>query len=344
MNRSIFRPAFARKSGNPNFRGLFLAAVLLAGTCVAAPSSLHAQDEAVNRNSSSPDAAAENDRENASTYMINPLDRLLIVVYAGEKQTAEYQKYVQSDGTVYLPFIEQDVKIGGLMLLDAQRKLEELSRKYIKEPRVVITMLSSFSQNVSTYGRISNRNVELNAPLRILQLIAKVGGPLDGAIEDSIRVISTDGAVKLFNFRKVNRNPSSAENFLLKPGDIVFVPGADDFSVMVFGEVRNPGVYRLKSGDRVLDALMRAGSWVQTAQIKKLRILRTKVGSKTEVKESNLKIIFNNADTKQNYVLQDGDIIFVPEKGFALSQPTTVILGMIYTALLIYNLWVNVKH
>jgi polysaccharide export outer membrane protein len=285
--------------------------------------------------------AAEGESENISTYVINPLDRLLIVVYASDKQTAEYEKYVQSDGTVYLPFIEQDVQIGGLMLLDAQRKLEELSRKYIKEPRVVITVISSFSQSVSTYGKISNRIVELNTPLRILQLIAKVGGPLENAIVDSIRVISTDGSVRLFNYRKVNRNPSSKENFLLKPGDIVFVPGADDFSVMVFGAVKNPGSYRLKSGDRVLDALMSAGSWAGTAEIKKLRILRIRVKGYTEVKEVNLNKIFDNADTRQNYILQDGDIIFVPEKGAGF-QPMNI-LTMVYTILLAYNAWLAVR-
>ncbi len=84
--------------------------------------------------------------ENVPTYVLHPQDKVLIVVYAGEKQTGEYEKYIQSDGTLYLPYLEQDVKIGGLMLLDAQKIIEDLSRKFIKEPRVVITMLSSFSR------------------------------------------------------------------------------------------------------------------------------------------------------------------------------------------------------
>ena len=79
--------------------------------------------------------------ENAPTYVLQPQDKILIVVYAGEKQTGEYEKYVQSGGTVYLPYLEQDVKIGGLMLLDAQKMIEELSRKFIREPRVVITKI-----------------------------------------------------------------------------------------------------------------------------------------------------------------------------------------------------------
>ncbi len=167
------------------------------------------------------------------TYVINPLDRLMIVVYSSEKQIQEIRdKYVQSDGTVYLPFIEQDVQIGGMMVLDAQRKLEDLSRKFIRNPRVVITVMSSYSQSVSTYGNIANRTFEITTPTRILQLIARAGGLTVNAQEDSVRVISKDGTIKYFNYEKVNTNPTDKENFMVKPGDIIFVPDIKDLSVI----------------------------------------------------------------------------------------------------------------
>ena len=258
------------------------------------------------------DESISNASDMMKTYVINPLDRLMIVVYAGEKQTVEYEKFVQSDGTVYLPFLERDVDVGGMMILDAQKKLEELARAYIKEPRIVITLMSSYSQSVSTYGRIANRIFELNAPIRVLQLIARAGGPLDNAHEDSIRVISRDGTIQYFNYKKVNKNPTNEENFLLKPGDIVFVPGIEDFSVIVFGEVQHSGVYELQHGQQLLDALVKAGSWGSQADIKNVRILRINNGKKTEVLEINLKKIFNEGKSELNYVLQDGDMIFVP--------------------------------
>lgn len=279
------------------------------------------------------------EREMVSTYIINPLDQLLIVIYAGEKQTGEYQKFVQSDGSVYLPYLEQDVKIGGIMLLEAEKKLEELSRNVIREPRVVITVMSSFSQSVYTYGKIANSNVPLNTPLRVLQLIARVGGPLEGAIEDSIRVISSNGSVKYFNYRKVNRNPSTEENFLLKPGDIVYVPSANDYSVQVMGDVRDAGTYFMKNGDRLLDGLLRAGSWNSNAEIKKVRLLRNSKG-KNITREVNLNGIFQHADSKENYLLQNGDIIFVPSKGLSIWQPIYFIsstVSIILTAIVLIH-------
>lgn len=291
-----------------------------------------------------PESGAAQNGEEISTYVISPLDRLLIVVYAGDKQTGEYQKFVQSDGAIYLPYLEQDVKIGGLMLLEAEKKLEELSRRVILEPRVVITVMSSFSQSVSTYGKIKNETVQLNTPMRILQLIARVGGPMDSAIEDSIRVISTDGSVRFFDFRKVNRNPDDENNFLLKPGDIIYVPGANDFSVKVFGEVKNTGTYQMRNGDRLLDALLMAKSWSSDAEIRKVRLLRTYARGRTLTWEVDLNKIFNNTDSNLNYPLQDGDMIFVPTKGPSRLQPMYMVFSTISILITTYAIIYNIQH
>lgn len=247
------------------------------------------------------------------TYVINPLDRLMIVVYSSEKQIQEIRDtYVQSDGTVYLPFIEEDVQIGGMMVLDAQRKLEDLARKYIRNPRVVITVMSSYSQSVSTYGKIESRTFEINTPTRILQLIARAGGLIDNAQEDSVRVISKDGTIRYFNYKKVNTNPTDEENFMVRPGDIIFVPGIEDLSVIVFGEVRTSGIYNLKRGSKLLDALVKAGSWTPQADIKNVRILRT-MGKRTiPPLEVNLTEIFDKGRSQLNYILQDGDMVYIP--------------------------------
>lgn len=276
------------------------------------------------------------------TYVINPLDRLMIVVYAGDKQIQEFRdKFVQSDGTVYLPFIEEDVEIGGLMVLDAQKKLEELARKYIKEPRVVITVMSSYSQSVSTYGRISNRTFDLNTPTRILQLIARAGGPTENALEDSIRIISKDGSIRYFNYAKVNKNPSNEENFMVRPGDIIYVPGIEDLSVIVFGEVRSSGIYNMKRGTKLLDAMVKAGSWTGMADIENVRILRTQGKRTIPPLEVNLKDIFDKGRAQLNYTLQDGDMVFVPStrSTVALQYWSTMftIIQTVVTTLTLYQ-------
>ena len=285
-----------------------------------------------------------NARDMMGSYVINPLDRLSIVVYAGEKQIEKYEEFVKSDGTVYLPFLERDVKISGLRVLEAEDILEKLARAFIKEPRFVITVVSSYSQSVSTYGKIASMDIEINTPMRILQLIAKAGGPQDGARADSIRVISIDGSIRFFDFEKVNKNPNDEDNFFLKPGDIIFVPGEDDFSVIVLGDVSRPGTYPMKAGGQLIDALVNAGSWGINADIKKIRILSVYSTDRVEIKKVNILNIFNEGNIKQNFALQDGDIVFVPTKSApAIITLASTMISIIYSLAATYALYIAVK-
>ena len=276
-------------------------------------------------------------RDMMDAYLINPLDRLIIVVYAGERKIDEIEEFIKSDGTVYLPFLEKDVKIGGLRILEAEDVLEKLARSFIKEPRIVISVLSSYSQTVSTYGRIANMDIELRTPMRILQLIAKAGGPMTEARTDSIRVISMDGSIKYFNYDRINRHPTEGNNFFLQPGDIVFIPGIDDYSVMVLGEVPRPGTFSMKTGDKLLDALIKAGSWTTTADIENVRLLRFVGGRKVDIKEIDVRKIFEKGEIAQNFILHDGDIIFVPAKRAPVYvESIRSIVSLMYTILTSY--------
>jgi len=277
-------------------------------------------------------------------YVIDTLDRLLIIVYAGEKQIEEYQKFVNSDSTVYLPFLESDVKVGGLMVMEVESKIEKLARSFIKEPRIVINVLSSSSNIVSTYGKISNQTVEFKKSIRILQLLARVGGTQEGARADSIRVISIDGSIRYFNYKEVNENPTDENNFFLRPGDIIFVPSEDDFSVMVLGDVGTAGSFPLKEGANLLDAILKAGSWNTGADIKNVRVVRIGDRKKAEVKKVNLKKFFDKGNLTFNFALQDGDIIFIPRsRTLLIIQLTSSVLSILYTVITSYAIFHSLK-
>jgi len=277
-------------------------------------------------------------------YVINPLDQLVIVVYAGERQIGQYEEFVKSDGTVYLPFLERDVRLGDLRVLEAEDLLEKLARDYIKEPRVVVTVVSSTQQVVSTYGMILSQNVELRSPLKVLQLIARVGGLQEGAKSDSIRVISLDGTIRYFNYDEVNKDPSGDANFYMKPGDILFVPNDEDFSVIVLGNVQTPGRFPMKNGQQLLDALLAAGSWGNDADINNVRLLRVWSSNRVSVKEIDITKIFNDGEFDLNVVLQDGDMIFVPtKKGPIVLQTVQVFLSIFHTFMTSYAIYMAVR-
>ena len=79
-----------------------------------------------------------------------------------------------------------------------------------------------------------------------------------------------------FNLGEAVRDPSSAQNLLLEPGDVVSIFGVKDLPtplstrkqyVKVTGEVRVPGVYEVKAGQTLLDLLDRAGGPTEQAYL-----------------------------------------------------------------------------
>jgi len=95
---------------------------------------------------------------------------------------------------------------------------------------------------------------------------------------------------------------SLSQNVQLFDGDTVFVPRAE--LVYVFGEVKNPGSYPIRSDTTVLQALSLAGGATERAALNRIRIVRMVKGEKKEIR------------AKLDDLVQPGDTIIVPERYF----------------------------
>lgn len=81
--------------------------------------------------------------------------------------------------------------------------------------------------------------------------------------------------------------------------------------VFVLGQVNRPGVYDVKPGDRIMEAIAQAASFNQeTAYLENAKL--THKGSDEQI-TIDLDKIINKGDMTQNLELQDGDSIFIPE-------------------------------
>ncbi|HOJ76465.1 MAG TPA: polysaccharide biosynthesis/export family protein [Bacillota bacterium] len=83
--------------------------------------------------------------------------------------------------------------------------------------------------------------------------------------------------------------------------------------VYVLGEVNRPGLYELEKGHRVLDALSIAGGFTRGA--KKGRIYLIKNGDPSRYVEINLNQILKKGDLSQNYLLAEGDLLYLARSG-----------------------------
>lgn len=91
----------------------------------------------------------------------------------------------------------------------------------------------------------------------------------------------------------------------------VIVMEANSFKVYISGQVKGPGVFRLKSETSLLQLIIMAGGFTEWANQKKILIIRKENGKEKRM-TVNYKKIVKGDDPGSNIVLKAGDTIIVP--------------------------------
>ena len=102
------------------------------------------------------------------------------------------------------------------------------------------------------------------------------------------------------------------KEFIGDPNITVMVMEANSFKIYVSGQIRNPGVYRLRSETSLLQIIPMAGGFTDWANQKKILIIR-KEGGKEKRITVNYKKIVKGEDLGSNIILKAGDTIIVPD-------------------------------
>lgn len=158
---------------------------------------------------------------------------------------------------------------------------------------------------------------------RLLDAIALAGGLTDDAWEEQISLTRQTGAgtqVFSVDFRELMSNRFLADNKALQGGDVIIVPRATR-GVIVLGEVQRPGYYQFEAGDGILEAIMLAGGFLDTADEQQVSLTRqTEAGSVIEMIDFTL--LQEGRFSGESLSLEDRDVIVVPR-----SNRNALVLG-----------------
>lgn len=102
-------------------------------------------------------------------------------------------------------------------------------------------------------------------------------------------------------------------DYMTNPNVTVNIVRLHTTRVYVLGMVAKPGMYELEKQHNLLDAIGIAGSYTKEAAKKKVIIIR-KDQTGTPIKV-NLMNIWEKGDMTQNYVLGDGDVVYLSDNG-----------------------------
>jgi protein involved in polysaccharide export with SLBB domain len=145
---------------------------------------------------------------------------------------------------------------------------------------------------------------------RLLDAIGAAGGLAAGASLEKV-VIYSGGDFSLRSEVALGSGKAlrDGENPLLGPDDVVVV-GSRAISVSVAGGVARPGIYELKAGARILDAISAAGGVAASGE-RVATHARAEAGSAES--GIDLDAIGEDPMCEANAALADGDVLYVPE-------------------------------
>lgn len=118
-----------------------------------------------------------------------------------------------------------------------------------------------------------------------------------------------------------------ADNFAQRPTVFVTVAGvrpsvpstgvaAAPPSIAIFftGEVAKPGALSVEPGTRLLQAIALSGGFTPFAAVKRIQLRRTLANGQTQTILINYRALSNGAELRNNFMMQDGDVILAPER------------------------------
>lgn len=282
------------RSVGRNFRCATFAMLLLMVSALAVPRMVSAQS--------------------AGDYVIGAQDVLSIAVFDQADLGGKYA--VELDGSFTFPLVGR-VKAGGMTIRNFEAELKKkLAEGFFKNPQVTVAIEQYRSQRVFVTGEVRSPGAyPLTGDMTLIEALAKAGSTTPNASEEAVVVRSgkaADGPVALdtpgskeilrFNLKDLQSGAASVRNIGLRDGDTIYVARAE--LVYVFGEVKSPASYPIKTDTTVLQALSLAGGVTPNGAINRTKIIRIVNGDKKEI------------SVKLTEIVQPGDTIMVPERYF----------------------------
>ncbi len=173
----------------------------------------------------------------------------------------------------------------------------------VLEARNQVAVLGEVGQAGSYY---------LSKKEKLSAVLAMAGGVTKAADLQHIHIISPNGQQCTVNCEPLLREGTAGPDVLCAPGDTVIVP-TNRKRAAVFGAVGNPGVYTIEAGDTILDMISKAGGVVPEKSAPEHTLVMHKTSPDIQPKPVNLQEIMEGRGDPEVLVIQDDDIIFVPE-------------------------------
>jgi polysaccharide export outer membrane protein len=272
------------------------------------------------------------DAKLSNDYHLGPGDRFSFLV-RGREDISQQEIIVSPDGLVALPRVGL-LNVNGQTLKQITDESVAALKVYYENPDVTIVMREYRNNKVYVLGRVATPGaVNLQGQGTLLEALSLCGGmPADVNKTFLSRCVVLRGRnIALWiDLKELLERGNMNLNVRLQNGDVIFIPMSEDSNAYVMGEVKTPGVIPLRTQINLMAALMSAGGPTKDANLRDVFLIHQAQG-KGIVERINLQELVGRGNGTKNYVLRDGDIIYVPETGLSKFNYFTQQLSPFFT-------------
>jgi len=158
-------------------------------------------------------------------YHIAPPDTLRVTVRP--EPVIERELTVRPDGRVSMDLIG-DVEVRGRTVEDVRLEIASRLKEFIVQPDVTVQLIRSESRTFYILGEVARPGAyPLVGDVTALYALGMAGGPTRFASQDDARLVrpSSEGeTIYAVHFEAMTQYGYGATNYMLQPGDVVYVP------------------------------------------------------------------------------------------------------------------------
>ncbi|MDK2952657.1 MAG: polysaccharide biosynthesis/export protein [Kosmotoga sp.] len=242
-------------------------------------------------------------------YLIREGDILSITVYGHEELSSEV--VVGPDGFISVPPIGS-VRVSGKILEEVEKVLSSRFRDIlITKPQVTISIVKYAPYDYNVLGEVNRPGrVSLSqSSVTISELLASVGGPKETADLSKSFVIKKNGEKISIDLSELLSEGKNAD-FVLYPGDSLFIPSGISSWIKAVGEFKNPGVIKYYDGITLTEVIAQVGGVTDKADIENISVLN-RIGNSVQRKEYNLTKIFSGKSADP--ILKPGATVIIED-------------------------------
>jgi protein involved in polysaccharide export with SLBB domain len=234
-------------------------------------------------------------------YVLGPGDELQVSVYGVQEYNASIP--VSVEGKITIDYVGQ-IAVSGISVEVATQKIKAAIAKVYSTVRSGQSQVSvSLSQirtiKVTIVGGKQPGNYSISSLATVYNALHLAGGPGKNGSYRNIELIRNNKVFKNIDIYRFLVKGDQSDNVSLKDNDVIRIPAYSD-RVVVEGEVKRPGIFEMKKGEKFSDLLNFASGFNEFAYTASVNVVQ-KTGKEFKVHDIN-ESDFNT------YLPQSGDV------------------------------------